>query len=255
VCADALRATAERLFPRAAVVVMSAIERAELVLSAMPFDLLVTGLDLPDGDALDFLFTYVKSLRRAGRVLVVTQHDEQHVLETLHVWQIEGVFDPSSEGPRGFERALRAVAAGQTYWSERLLKCADVIFSRGKSLALVLTPAELALLGAIGDGCDNATAARRLDSTEGTVATMRRNLHYKLKLNHRGDVVQFAMGTASSASAAAPSFAPVSSTCAPLITRVARTRRASRRRRIHAPRRPSRLAINFHAPLFFGART
>lgn len=52
---------------------------------------------------------------------------------------------------------------------------------------------QLALLGAIHEGADNASVACALGVSEHTVGTMRRNLHHKLKLRHKGDVVRFAM--------------------------------------------------------------
>lgn len=192
ICAEALRATAERLFPSAAVLLVSRIERAQAVLAVMDFDLLVTGLDLPDGDALDFIFTSAKTLRRARRVLVVTRRHEQQLLETLRAWQVDGVFDPASEGPRSFEHALRTVAGGRQYWTRRLLEHVNPPLYQGKALRRLLTPGEQAVLGVIGDGSDSGAAAPHLNLAVSTVETVRRSLHRKLKLHHKGELTRFA---------------------------------------------------------------
>lgn len=192
ICAEALRDSAQRTFPHAAVVLVSRIERAEAVLNVMQFDLLVTGLDLPDGDALDFIFACAKSLRRARRVLVVTQHHEQRTLETLHAWRVEGVFDPSSEGEWHFAHALRAVADGKIYWSGRLRAHLDADAAGGNVLARRLTTAELAVLARLGDGSDDNAAAKDLGRESATIQGVRRRLHRKLGLHHKGELVQHA---------------------------------------------------------------
>lgn len=192
ICAEALRAAAERLFPSAAIILVSRIERAQAVLDVMDFDLLVTGLDLPDGDALDFIFDRVKSLRRARRILVVTQHHGQHVLETLREWQVDGVFDPSSEGPRSFEHALRTVAGGRRYWSRRLTDHVAAAVANGRTFTHVLSPAEQAMLAHLGDGTDNKTASRELGREPDTIQTIRGSLHRKLKLHDKGELTRFA---------------------------------------------------------------
>lgn len=189
---EALRAAAEHVFPQAAVVLVSRIARAHVVLEAMTFDLLVTGLDLPDGDALDFVFAAVKSLRRAARVLVVAGHPASRVLELLHGWGVEGVFDPSSEGPAKLERALRAIAAGRPYWSAGLREELEAKTRGDMARGHVLSPAELVVLAVIGDGCDSEAAAQRLGRSAASIETQRRNIHRKLGLRHKGELVQYA---------------------------------------------------------------
>lgn len=193
VCGEALRATAERVFPMAAVLFVSRIERAQAILDTMTVDLLVTGLDLPDGDALDFIFVTVTTLRRAARGLVVSQHHGQHILETLRRWRVDGVFDPASEGPHGLEQALRVLGTGRSYWSARLLEGLERSQRRGQTLHRILTAAEQAILGGIGDGSDNHAAAVWLHRSAGIVEEQRRRLHRKLGLHYRGDLVQYAV--------------------------------------------------------------
>lgn len=192
VCGESLRDTAERLFPRAAVLLVTRIEFAAAILEAMPVDLLVAGLDLPDGDALDFIFSAAKSLRRAGCVLVVAGPPEPRVLELLRSWRVEGVFDTSDEDPAQLARALRTLAAGQPYWSAGLRADLDARTRRDQARGHVLSPAERVILAVIGDGCDDDAAAERLGRSASNIATTRRNIHRKLGLNHKGELVQYA---------------------------------------------------------------
>jgi DNA-binding NarL/FixJ family response regulator len=190
---EAVRSCAARLFPRAVIVVANTLGRAEKALLSREFDLLLVGLDFPDGDALDFIFNYVKSLRRAERVLVITQHHEQWGLEMLRTWKVDGVFDPLSEEASALDGALTTVAGGQSYWSPRLRQQLETSISRGRSLVSMLTAAELAFIATIGDGTDDATAAKRLGITLATIQTVRRNVYAKLDLHDRADVMRFAV--------------------------------------------------------------
>jgi len=190
---EMLRTAAERLFPKAAVILVNRLARAHVMLEALPFDLFVTGLDLPDGDALDFIFSAVRGLRRAARVLVVSQHHEPRVLALLRAWGVEGVFDPASEGPRKLDHALRTLAAGHPYWSAGLRERLDATLRGDRSCGRELSPAERVVLSAIGDGCDNQTAAERLGRSVRTIETQRNQIHRRLGLHHKGELVQYAV--------------------------------------------------------------
>jgi DNA-binding NarL/FixJ family response regulator len=58
----------------------------------------------------------------------------------------------------------------------------------GKALHRILTAAEQAILGGIGDGSDDQTAAERLNRAATNIGEQRRNLHRKLGL-HKGELV------------------------------------------------------------------
>jgi DNA-binding CsgD family transcriptional regulator len=55
-----------------------------------------------------------------------------------------------------------------------------------------LTAFEQVVLSVVGDGCDDIEAARRLSLSPATISTVRRGLHRKLHVQHRGELVRLA---------------------------------------------------------------
>ena len=174
------------------VMIVSRINEARVALASGRFDLILTGVTLLDGDMLDLLSTLAAPTRRVHRVLVVTERKDLRVLETLRALPVDGVFDPSSEGLDAFERAVRAIAGGLSYWSDSVLARLTQHCLPSNSLCRLLTPAERLVLAVIGDGSDNDAAAQRLGIRASSVHSIRRELHRKLGVTHRGDLVRIA---------------------------------------------------------------
>jgi DNA-binding CsgD family transcriptional regulator len=59
----------------------------------------------------------------------------------------------------------------------------------------LLSNSEQLVLSIIGDGSDDLDASVKLGLSPATVSTVRRNLHRKLGLRHRGELVQLAART------------------------------------------------------------
>jgi two-component system capsular synthesis response regulator RcsB len=191
--ADYLRESVGRTFPQARIVVTSTVTAAAVALALERVDLLVTGVGAAlEGDVLDLL------ARRAGeptaerRTLVVTGRHEYRVTSVLHALAIQGVFDSGQEAPEALRQALEAVAAGRRWWSAGF---ADQLQGLEKAPAApfrLLSVLEQLVLSVLGDGCDDATAAAELGLSPGTIVTVRRDLHRKLGVQHRGDLVRMA---------------------------------------------------------------
>lgn len=156
-----------------------------------PFDLLITGVTLEDGDVLDFL-TGCRCEKQFRRILVVTGRQEQRVLASLRSLRINGVFDSTNEEPQQLEAVLRAVIDGGFYWSKSLLgrlrEQLDVI----PPISRMLTPVEHLVFAAVGDGSDDDVAAEQLGLKPSSVQSVRRSLHFKLGVKHRGELVRLA---------------------------------------------------------------
>ena len=71
-CAETLKRAVERLVPEACIRLAHRLADANAALSAEPFDLLICGIELPDGDMLDLLAACLNRSRRVPYVLVVT---------------------------------------------------------------------------------------------------------------------------------------------------------------------------------------
>lgn len=156
-----------------------------------PVDLLITGIGMADGDTLDFLETGLRE-RWFKHVVVVTGRQEQRMLSTLRSLGVRGVFDPATEEPEQLEWALRTVIEGKLYWSQSLLDRLDQRNTPAASVCRTLTPLEQLVLAVVGDGSSDEDASERLGLRPSSVQSIRRSLHRKLGVQHKGDLVRLA---------------------------------------------------------------
>jgi len=191
--AEALRQCARRMFPQAIIRLEATLERARAALAAEPAELLITGLGASlGGDAIEFISSCTGRQSRARHVLVVTTHHELRLLASLRAMPVRGAFDSTVEQPGQFLVALDAVARGEHYWSRSILDRIRADSATGNCHARMLTPCEQLVLSVVGSGSDNVTAAQELGMTPGTIASVRRDLHRKLGVQHRGELMRVA---------------------------------------------------------------
>ena len=191
--AEALRQYTLHVFPSANVHVAWTVESARTILAAEPVDIFVTGIGASlESDVLDLLAERSIPPLRDQRVLVVTVRREYHVLAALRGLAIDGVFDSATERPVEFVTALKTISSGERYWSQSVIEHMHRVGSASTALFRLLTTFEQVVLSVIGDGCDNNVAARTLKLSPATVSTVRRELHRKLGVQHRGELVRVA---------------------------------------------------------------
>lgn len=191
--AEALRQYTLHIFPHARVLVTWTVESARAILAAEHVDIFVTGVGASlDSDVLDLLAERSTPPRKDQRVLVVTVRREYRVLSALRGLAIDGVFDSATERPAEFVTALKAISVGERYWSQSVLDHMHRIGAASTAVFRLLTTFEQVVLSVIGDGCDNNVAARTLKLSPATVSTVRRELHRKLGVQHRGELVRVA---------------------------------------------------------------
>lgn len=191
-CAELLRQRIVGILPAAQIVVTSAVETARVTLSVIACDLVVADADgALDADIIDLLSQRADSSGQAVASLVLTARRELRVLTALRALDVAGVYDSAHEEIENFAVALHTVAQGCRYWSPSLLQ----YFQRGGDATAflhILTAFEELVLAVVGDGCDDSTAAQHLNVSPATIATVRRDLHRKLGVQHRGELVRIA---------------------------------------------------------------
>jgi DNA-binding NarL/FixJ family response regulator len=191
--AEALRQYTLHVFPAAIVHVAWSVESARSILATESVDIFVTGVGASlESDVLDLLAERSIPPPRDQRVLVVTVRREYHVLAALRGLAIDGVFDSATEPPAEFVNALKTISSGERYWSQSVIEHMYRVGSASTALFRLLTTFEQVVLSVIGDGCDNNVAARTLKLSPATVSTVRRELHRKLGVQHRGELVRVA---------------------------------------------------------------
>lgn len=184
--AESLGEIVRRRLPDAVVHVASCVSDV-LSMAASEVDVLVTGISLSDQDTLGLLSPQ-SALRRVCRaVLVVTSRCEDRILQAVQEAGVEGFLPTSGAGLADFAQALDCVLRGGKYWPEGTSR--PVLAAIRPSLP----PAEELILSYIGDGCDDETAGRMLGLSPSYIQTVRRSIHRKCGLRHKGDLVKFAL--------------------------------------------------------------
>jgi DNA-binding NarL/FixJ family response regulator len=162
-------------------------EALQLVEAQRP-DVLVLDLNLEGQDAVPL----VGELHRrwpALRILVLSMHDEDLYAERLLALGAQG-YVMKQEEPAEFLRALRQVAGGESYLSDRMK---SRLASRGGQAAIRLTARERDVLGLVAAGLGTREIGEKLDMSAKTVDSHRRNIRDKLGLETSRDLVRYAV--------------------------------------------------------------
>jgi DNA-binding NarL/FixJ family response regulator len=156
-------------------------------------DLLISGIGAPDGDIPDVLPNWLGPERSVRRVFFITGRKEPRVLNALMTLGVAGAFDQSAEGAAELDVALRCVLAGESYWSPSIVETIATHCLAPDAILRRLTQAERTVLAVIGDGSDDVVAAERLHLKPATISSVRRSLHRKLGIQHRGELLRMAV--------------------------------------------------------------
>lgn len=191
--ADILRHYTDQVLNPVEIAIARTVATARDHVATRPLDLLITGLGDPlEGDAIDLVAQCLRPPRRVRRIMVVTMRREYRVFAALRTLPVEGVFDTAEEPSSAFPGALRTIMDGTRYWSSSVIRHVQEVASGPKALVRILSDFELVVLSVLGGGCDNSEAARLLGLSPATISTVRRGLHRKLGVQHRGDLVRMA---------------------------------------------------------------
>jgi DNA-binding NarL/FixJ family response regulator len=191
---ERLREVTLEVLPGAGVKLVTSVAEAAEMIGYEPADLLLTGAETTiAGNVVDFLADCAGQAEGVRHVLVVTTHSEIRLIAALRTLPVQGLFDAANDDPLNFITALRTVAAGGRYWSPNILRrFSDPGPVGPDALSRILTLFEQVVLSVVGGGCDDATAARELGLSPFTISTVRRHLHRKLGVQHRGELVRIA---------------------------------------------------------------
>jgi DNA-binding NarL/FixJ family response regulator len=174
-------------------VAVQRITEAQEIMRQESVDLWLTGITALDGDVLDFLAANLPGPRGLyQRALVVTVRQELGILLALRRLPLGGVFDLRGEEPAQLKEAMNSLAEGRAYWSPGLLQRLREHFLERAPFSRLLTPLEQLVLAIAGSGVDDETAAVQIGISAASIHSVRRQLHHKLGLSHRGHLIQLA---------------------------------------------------------------
>jgi len=187
--AEAVRHVARQALGPVVIHTADSMRAAEEILETCRIDLLIAGLEPELGDVLAMIAVCGERAPATG-VLLLAGHERDRVWEVLRSLPILGVFDAVQDAPGNLPLAVSAVGQGRTYWSPSIRP--RLARAGNRSPARRLTATEELAFSIIGDGCDDVVAADALGLSAATMETVRRNLHRKLGVHQRGDLVRLA---------------------------------------------------------------
>jgi DNA-binding NarL/FixJ family response regulator len=88
---------------------------------------------------------------------------------------------------------LRCINAGRRYLSPSIAEALFRWRMSPSSIGRLLTDKEQLIFSIIGDGRDDQAAAQTLHLRPSTIQSMRRNIHRKLGISHKGELVRLAV--------------------------------------------------------------
>jgi DNA-binding CsgD family transcriptional regulator len=113
---------------------------------------------------------------------------------------------------------------GTPYWSHGILEQLRRHATGARSICQLLTPTEQLVFAVIGDGSDDDIAATRLGLRPSTIGSIRRELHRKLNVQHRGELmraaIQHGFVRITPEGVVRPGFGTLSHACRPRRTRL-----------------------------------
>jgi len=172
----------------------SGLEAVEKALALRP-DIVLMDLSMPEMNGLEAT-RRISALDIRVNVLVLTVHAEEEYLVPVVEAGGSGYLTKAS-ADRDLVEALRKVARGEVYLPEQattlllkqVRKSSD---SNGPSLA-ELSPREREVLALTAEGFSSTEIGKRLFISPKTVDTYRSRIMEKLGLNHRSELVRFAL--------------------------------------------------------------
>lgn len=168
------------------------------VVGAVRPDVLLLDLSMPDAGGLEVLRSLGEAETRP-RVLVLSMHDDaEYVLRAVEAG-VDGYLLKDDAGPSMLRTAVRAVHAGDSYFSSSAAAAlAGAVRegpedTEGSGPLAELTGRELEVLGLIASGRTNREMAGELGISRRTVETHRENLMRKLDIHSVAGLTRLAI--------------------------------------------------------------
>jgi DNA-binding NarL/FixJ family response regulator len=189
---ELLRAHLEHEFPGCRIIEIETLAELANVKSDSAFDLSIVDLELPDGNAMEWVIDRVKQPLEP-RVLILSSSDEDYVLYRALHSNIPG-FVHKNDSTETLLSAIKTVLGGDVFFSSTVQKMRSRMQSEPLFFAKILSDREQEILKYIGRGLRNAEVAQMVDPplSESTVADHRKRIMQKLKLHREADLIRYA---------------------------------------------------------------
>lgn len=185
VYAHTLRALVVDAVPYVEVCMARRLSEVSDLLRTRPISILITTAILPDGDVIDLLYSANRAKVAPDSVLLVASGVNEWLLWCASVLKVSAIWDPKAQSGDEFQTLVRGLCQARYVTTKSLVNAS--------SRVRMLTQVEQLVLSIIGDGCDDQTASRVLQLKPATIQSVRRDLHRKLGVAHRGELISRAI--------------------------------------------------------------
>lgn len=164
-------------------------EVLDMLKSQQP-QILLTDFSLPGISGIDFV-RQVKKLYPQVRIIVLSMHDEAHIIKSVLKEGVEGYLLKNIQHSE-LKSAIRHVAQGLPYVSPEVTRLLMDEMNKPKDEPELLTDRELDVLRLIAKEFSNKEIADKLFISERTVETHRKNIFRKTKTSSLVGLIKFA---------------------------------------------------------------
>lgn len=157
------------------------------------FDLLITDINMPEMSGIE-LTREVKSRFPSVKILVITMHDDQEIVNEILMSEADGYILKNS-GRDEFFKAIDSILEDSTYYSNEVL---SVLLTRVRKESKInnntrnLTERELEILSLIAQEYSSGQIAEKLFISKHTVDTHRKNILQKTETRTLVGLIRFA---------------------------------------------------------------
>jgi len=189
---ELLRSHLEHEFPGCKIVEIETLDQLYKISDSSVFDLSIVDLELPDGNAMEWVIERLK-LPTEPRVLLLSSSDEDYVLYRALHSNIPG-FVHKNDSIETLLAAIKTVLRGDVFFSSTVQKMRSRMQTDPLFFAKILSDREQEMLKYIGRGLRNSEVALMVQPplSEATVADHRKRIMQKLKLHREADLIRYA---------------------------------------------------------------
>lgn len=154
-------------------------------------DLAIIDLELPDGNSLDWVESWVKNPGQP-RVILLSAISEEYVLFRALQSNLPG-FVHKTDNTEMLHLAIKTVLAGGVFYSPTVQRMRSQMQVDPDFFEKVLTEREQNILGYLGQGLSNEEVAQIIGLKETSVADHRKNIMGKLNVHNQAELIRYAL--------------------------------------------------------------
>lgn len=158
---------------------------------AMPPDLILLDLELPDGDGLDLL-PELRKLAPGAKVIVLSSHTDDVTVHRVMQKHVEGFVDKNSQPMEMLREAVQVVMDGRRYMSPAVREVWSRLRDEPEAFSKILSDREQEILGLVGRGLTNSEIAEMLGLRAVTVQNHRCNIMARLGIHSTSHLIRYA---------------------------------------------------------------